>query len=146
MKDISIAVEGQTAVKERSAQPSIPLIGQEYLESLNDGREVWIYGEKVKDVTKHPAFRNSCRMIARLYDASHDPVKKEVLTMPTEDGGFTHRFYRAPRNVEEQVASRDAIADQEVCYCVCDSDQRARSEIYLSRLIRIRSKSRWKSV
>ena len=31
--------------------------------------------------------------------------------MPTEDGGFTHRFYRAPRNVEEQVASRDAIAE-----------------------------------
>jgi hypothetical protein len=57
MKDISTAVEDQTAVKERSAQPSIPLTGQEYLESLNDGREVWIYGEKVKDVTKHPAFR-----------------------------------------------------------------------------------------
>ena len=111
MKDIATPVEDQTAVKERSARPSIPLTGQEYLESLNDGREVWIYGEKVKDVTKHPAFRNSCRMIARLYDALHDPAKKEVLTMPTEDGGFTHRFYRAPRNVEEQVASRDAIAE-----------------------------------
>lgn len=74
MKDIATPVEDQTAVKERSAQPSIPLTGQEYLESLNDGREVWIYGEKVKDVTKHPAFRNSCRMIARLYDALHDPA------------------------------------------------------------------------
>ena len=30
--------------------------------------------------------------------------------MPTDDGGFTHRFYRAPRNAEEQLASRDAIA------------------------------------
>src|ERR1700747_76406 len=91
--------------------PSIPLTGTEYLESLNDGREVWIYGEKVKDVTKHPAFRNSCRMIARLYDSLHDPTKNDLLTMPTEDGGYTHRFYRAPRNVEEQVASRDAIAE-----------------------------------
>ena len=87
------------------------MTGREYLESLNDGREIWIYGEKVKDVTKHPAFRNSCRMIARLYDALHDPLKKDILTMPTEDGGFTHRFYRAPRNVEEQVKSRDAIAE-----------------------------------
>ena len=52
MKEIATAVEDQTA-KERSAQPSIPLTGQEYLASLNDGREVWIYGEKVKDVTKH---------------------------------------------------------------------------------------------
>ena len=40
------------------------MTGQEYLESLNDGREIWIYGEKVKNVTTHPAFRNSCRMIA----------------------------------------------------------------------------------
>ena len=94
-----------------SRKTSVPLTGNEYLESLNDGREVWIYGEKVKDVTKHPAFRNSCRMIARLYDALYDPAKKDILTMPTEDGGFTHRFYRAPRNVEEQVASRDAIAE-----------------------------------
>jgi 4-hydroxyphenylacetate 3-monooxygenase len=38
---------------------SRPQTGAEYLESLNDGREVFIYGEKVKDVTKHPAFRNT---------------------------------------------------------------------------------------
>ena len=33
-----------------------------------------------------------------------------MLTEPTEWGGFTHRYFRAPRNVEEQVAGRDAIA------------------------------------
>jgi 4-hydroxyphenylacetate 3-hydroxylase N terminal len=89
---------------------AIPLTGSEYLESLKDGRQVWIYGEKVKDVTSHPAFRNSARMIARLYDALHDPSRKDILTMPTDDGGFTHRFYRAPRNAGEQVGIRDAIA------------------------------------
>ena len=36
-----------------------------------DGREVYIYGERVKDVTTHPAFRNAARSIARLYDALH---------------------------------------------------------------------------
>ena len=41
-----------------------PFTGQEYLESLRDGREIWIYGERVKDVTTHPAFRNSVRSIA----------------------------------------------------------------------------------
>ena len=34
-----------------------PFTGAEYLESLRDGREVYIYGERVKDVTTHPAFR-----------------------------------------------------------------------------------------
>jgi len=42
-----------------------PFTGAEYLESLRDGREVYIYGERVKDITTHPAFRNSARMLRR---------------------------------------------------------------------------------
>ncbi|MGZ5804969.1 MAG: 4-hydroxyphenylacetate 3-hydroxylase N-terminal domain-containing protein, partial [Xanthobacteraceae bacterium] len=30
--------------------------GARYTESLRDGREVWLHGEKVADVTRHPAF------------------------------------------------------------------------------------------
>lgn len=45
-----------------------PMNGPEFIESLRDGREVYIYGERVKDVTTHPAFRNTARMVARLYD------------------------------------------------------------------------------
>ena len=90
-----------------------PFTGKEYLESLRDGREIWIYGERVKDVTTHPAFRNTVRMIARLYDALHDPARKDVLTMPTDtgSGGYTHKFYRASRSVEEMVGARDAIVE-----------------------------------
>lgn len=90
-----------------------PLTGKEYLESLQDGREIWIYGEKVKDVTTHPAFRNTVRMIARLYDALHDPDTRDVLTMDTDtdNGGYTHKFYRGSRNTDEMVAARDAIAE-----------------------------------
>jgi 4-hydroxyphenylacetate 3-monooxygenase len=52
-------------------------------------------------------------MIARLYDALHEDHKsgKNVLTMPTESGGFTHRYFKAPTSLEEQVAGRDAIAE-----------------------------------
>src|SRR5262249_3996171 len=32
-----------------------PFTGAQYLESLRDGREVYVYGERVKDVTTHPA-------------------------------------------------------------------------------------------
>jgi hypothetical protein len=41
-----------------------PLTGDEYIESLRDDREVYLYGERVKDVTEHPAFRNPSRMVA----------------------------------------------------------------------------------
>ena len=49
-------------------QVAKPQTGAEYIESLRDGREVFIYGERVKDVTTHPAFRNTARMVARLFD------------------------------------------------------------------------------
>ncbi|MDW8059767.1 MAG: 4-hydroxyphenylacetate 3-hydroxylase N-terminal domain-containing protein, partial [Thermomicrobium sp.] len=90
-----------------------PYTGQEYLESLRDGREVYIYGERVKDVTTHPAFRNAARMVARLYDALHDPAEQAVLTVPTDtgNGGFTHPFFVAPRSAEDLLRARDAIAE-----------------------------------
>jgi aromatic ring hydroxylase len=89
-----------------------PFTGEEYLESLRDGREIWIYGERVKDVTTHPAFRNTARMIARLYDALHDPTLQDILTTETDtgSGSRTHRFFKAPKSWEEQLAARDAIA------------------------------------
>src|SRR2546425_10212495 len=84
-----------------------PFTGAEYLESLRDGREIWIYGERVKDVTTHPGFRNTARMIARLYDSLHNPETKPLLTKETDtgNGGFTHRFYQGSHNAEDLVAS-----------------------------------------
>jgi aromatic ring hydroxylase len=86
------------------------MTGNEFLASLDDGREVWIYGERVKKITEHPAFRNSARMLARLYDALHDPATKDTLTVPTESGGYTHAWFRVPYSAAEQLRARDAIA------------------------------------
>ena len=45
-----------------------PFTGAEYIQSLRDGRQVYIDGDRVPDVIVHPAFRNSIHSIARLYD------------------------------------------------------------------------------
>ncbi|WP_103501321.1 MULTISPECIES: 4-hydroxyphenylacetate 3-hydroxylase family protein [unclassified Streptomyces] len=89
-----------------------PMNGDEYVESLRDAREIHIYGEQVKDVTRHPAFRNPVRMTARLYDALHDDRYRDVLTCPVDGGGdgYTHRFFTTPRSAEDLVASQGAIA------------------------------------
>ncbi|GAB3473463.1 4-hydroxyphenylacetate 3-hydroxylase family protein [Amycolatopsis cihanbeyliensis] len=91
---------------------SRPFTGDEYVESLRDGREIFLYGDRVKDVTEHPAFHNATRMTARLYDALHDPEHRPVLTAPTDTGGegFTHRFFTTPRSAEDLVAAQQAIA------------------------------------
>src|SRR5262245_12854156 len=90
-----------------------PMNGEEYLESLRDGREVYIYGERVQDVTAHPAFRNTARMIARLYRALHDEKHKGKLTLPTDtgNGSYTHAYFKAPKTVEDLIAGREAIAE-----------------------------------
>jgi 4-hydroxyphenylacetate 3-monooxygenase len=89
-----------------------PFTGAEFLESLRDGRDVYIYGERVKDVTTHPAFRNSAASVALLYDALHAKETKDVLTAPTDTGsdGYTHKFFKVARSAADVVAQRDAIA------------------------------------
>src|SRR5919109_1424534 len=86
------------------------MTGAEYLESLRDAREVYIYGERVKDVTTHPAFRNAARSIMRLYDTLHDPAQRELLTTVDDYGIRTHKFFAPSKSAQELLAARDAIA------------------------------------
>src|SRR5438034_3854268 len=87
-----------------------PFTGAEYLASLRDGRDVYVYGERVGDVTTHPAFRNAARSIARLYDALHDPATRDLMTTVDRYGIRTHRFFTASYSGAELLAARDAIA------------------------------------
>jgi aromatic ring hydroxylase len=100
------------AEQEHGTTGSRPMTGAEYLESLRDDREIFLYGDRVKDITSHPAFHNPARMVARLYDALHDPATKDVLTCPTDtgSGGYTHRFFTTPHSAEDLVADQKAIA------------------------------------
>ena len=86
------------------------LDGQAYLDTLRDDRAVYIYGERVSDVTAHPAFRYACRSIARLYDALHDPKQCEALTATDAFGQRTHKFFKPSTSAQELVEARDAIA------------------------------------
>jgi two-component FAD-dependent monooxygenase len=89
-----------------------PLTGAEYVESLRDGREIYLYGERVKDVTSHPAFANPVRMTARLYDSLHDPRQRNALVTARDTGtdGYTHRFFTTPHSADDLVADQRAIA------------------------------------
>ena len=84
--------------------------GAEYLDSLRDTRAVYLYGERVDDVTTHTGFRNSARSIARLYDALRDPAARDLMTTVDRQGIRTHRFFAPSYSAEELLAARDAIA------------------------------------
>lgn len=61
--------------------------GEEYIDSIRDGREVWINGEKVKDVPSHPMFKPIVDIRARIYDLAHEQQTSEVMSYYDESIG-----------------------------------------------------------
>jgi 4-hydroxyphenylacetate 3-monooxygenase len=81
--------------------------GAEYLRSLNDGRQVFLEGERVADVTAHKAFREAARSVARLYDIAADPANRELMTFPSpKTGAPVLRCFQIPRSHADLGARR----------------------------------------
>jgi 4-hydroxyphenylacetate 3-monooxygenase len=88
--------------------------GADHLASLRDGREVYIDGERVADVTAHPAFRNATRAAAALYDYQALPKNLERMTYPAPSpGGYAriHRCWQLPTSHAELVERRRAMSE-----------------------------------
>jgi 4-hydroxyphenylacetate 3-monooxygenase len=85
--------------------------GKEYMERLKKSKSsVYIHGEKVDDVTEHPAFKNVIQSMARLYDLQYEKPEKMLYTSPTtgEKVGMT---YIQPTTKEELIARREATQE-----------------------------------
>jgi 4-hydroxyphenylacetate 3-monooxygenase len=81
--------------------------GADYLRSLKDGRRVFVDGERVKDVTEHPAFREAARSIARLYDIAAAPELRERMTFTSpKTGEPVQRGWQIPKNHADLRARR----------------------------------------
>ena len=87
--------------------------GKEHLESLRDGRVVYIGSEKIDDVTRHPAFRNAAATVAAIYDMKADPANRDTLTYQ-EDGGRHSIYFLRPRtrdDLQRRMLGHRQIAD-----------------------------------
>ena len=54
--------------------------GKDHLEGLRDGRVVYIGGERVADVTKHPAFAEAAQVVAGMFDAKRAPENRDLFS------------------------------------------------------------------
>src|SRR5438094_4405906 len=84
--------------------------GVEYLDSLRDARAVYLYVERLDDVTTHTGFRNSARSTAGLDEPLRVPAARDLMTTVARQGIRTHRFFAPAYSAEELLAARDAIA------------------------------------
>ena len=59
--------------------------GADYINSIRDGRRVFVNGESVADVASHPMFKPLVDIRARIHDMAHDPATRDAMTV-TQDG------------------------------------------------------------
>jgi 4-hydroxyphenylacetate 3-monooxygenase len=84
--------------------------GLGHIQSLKDGRTVYIDGKLVDDVTIHPAYRNAVASAALLYDYQSRPENLELMTFLPEGGTRrVSRCWQMPRDYEQLVQRRKAL-------------------------------------
>lgn len=87
--------------------------GQQYIDSIRDGRVVYINGERVKDVPTHPMFRPLVDIRARIYDLQHEAATRDAMTYRDTVTGetcavgnklpYTHEDWHAKRKATDTV-------------------------------------------
>lgn len=84
------------------------MTGDDYRESIRDGRTVLLDGERVTDVPNHPAFRHAVDLRARIYDMAHED--RYAATMTYEDAGGIHAITNmGPRSKDDLRQKRDWV-------------------------------------
>lgn len=88
--------------------------GADHLAALRDSREVYIDGERVADVTTHPAFRHAVHQVAALYDYQARPENIARMTFAAPSGGGyarINRCWQMPKSHAELVERRQALSE-----------------------------------
>lgn len=82
--------------------------GADYLAALKDDREIYVDGQRVDDVTHHPAFAPIATTMAELFDLAADPANEMTYRSPEIDGE-ANRVFSIPRSQADLTARRRAI-------------------------------------
>lgn len=80
--------------------------GEKYLESLNDGRDVWVGNTKIDNIATHPKTRQYAQRIAEFYDLHNREDLKEMMTYEDEHGVRRSMSWFPHRNKDELVRKR----------------------------------------
>ena len=75
--------------------------GSEYLAGLQDDREIWSEGERIKDVTTHKATARGAATLASFLERQHDPDLQDKLTYVDADGDRCGMAFQVPKSKED---------------------------------------------
>ncbi|MBN1800845.1 MAG: hypothetical protein JW891_05020 [Candidatus Lokiarchaeota archaeon] len=85
---------------------------EEYKNGLRDGREVWIEGEKVEDITSHPKMKVGVETSAIDYEMAENPKFRDLaVAIHPETGEPISRHYYISQNAEDLIKRHDLIVE-----------------------------------
>ncbi len=88
----------------------MPKDGAEHIASLRDGRQIYLDGEQIVNHVDHPAFRESIRSAAAMYDYQAQPQNLECMTFRSPGtGNQVSRMWQLPTSYAELVERRKAL-------------------------------------
>ncbi|MBO20369.1 MAG: 4-hydroxyphenylacetate 3-hydroxylase [Chloroflexi bacterium] len=83
------------------------MTGARYIDSLRDGRDVWLDGKRVDDVPSHPAFSGMVNELARIYDLQHTEKHRDTMTFVSDEtGNRCSVSWLLPRSLEDLKKKR----------------------------------------
>jgi len=90
--------------------------GEQFLKGLRGSREVWVDGERIKDVVDHPKLRGAAQALADVFDLHHKQA--EVCLMPDPETGepiaVSHMIPRSREDLARRGKALRRVAEYSV--------------------------------
>ena len=90
--------------------------GEQFLQGLRDSRELWVDGERVRDVTTHPALAGAAHTLAEIFDVQH--AQRAACLVPDPETGepinVSHLIPRSRADLERRRLCLERVAERAV--------------------------------
>lgn len=84
--------------------------GEDYRSGIRERGNIWISGEKVADVTRHPAFKPIVDIRARIYDMAHEEPTRDIMSYIDEGTNEPNAIgLRLPKTQQDWHDKRRAV-------------------------------------
>src|SRR5205814_1162633 len=84
--------------------------GRQFLEALKDDRQIFMDGERVRNIAHDPRTAGAAQTLAELYDMQHEPALRERMTFASPSNGAPVGLsFIEPRTVEDLIRRRGMI-------------------------------------
>jgi 4-hydroxyphenylacetate 3-monooxygenase len=85
--------------------------GQRYIDSLQDGRSVWLDGKRIENLSRHPAFKGTLQTLSTLMNTLDQvETRDQVGFVSPKTGEYVHQAFLVPHSAEDLLKRKKAFS------------------------------------